>query len=100
MTAWVRYSLLVGTLVLGVLLVRLVQRPGPVVQPLDAIGVDAFDAEPPVDSPPLLRTIELDFSIDEATRGPVRPYLEMMDLPSTQARETVGRGDDDRRARA
>ena len=86
MLGWVRYALMVGILLMGSLLVWLVRGPAPVAPPLD---VSEIDAEPPVDSPPLLRTVELNFDEQGIPRGPGVTYLEMMDLPSYVSRPSL-----------
>ena len=78
MAAWIRYALLVGVILMSGLLVWLVRSPAPITPTSDITEA----AEPPGDSPPLRRTLELNFDVNGKMTRSVRDYLKMMDIKS------------------
>ena len=91
MTAWVRYALMAGLVVLSGLAVWLV-RSSPVTSPVASHAVNAFEAEtePPGDSPPLLRTIELNFDASGVQPRNAAQYVAMMELPEHVSKPSLG----------
>ncbi len=89
MTAWVRYALMVGVILLGGLVVWLV-RSSPVVT-APSFSVFETEREPPADSPPLLRSIEFNFDAQGGQpRRNMQQYLAMVELVGRVSKPSSG----------